>query len=197
MLVTALAISGSSAPSPPREQGVAIAASVASAASGPEYAPPWSWPLSPTPVVLRHFDRPEQPWLPGHRGVDLSADQAVRITSPAAGRVVFAGWVVDRPVVTVDHGGGVLSSFEPVTALLDRGQAVQEGQQIGTLDAGARSHGANSHGASSHGASSTRTSSHCASSCLHWGVRVDGEYVDPLNYVMDRRPSVLLPLHGP
>lgn len=100
---------------------------------------------------------------------------------------MFAGWVVDRPVVTVDHGGGVLSSFEPVAALLDRGQVVQEGQQIGTLDRGSRSHGAELHA----------TTSHCLSSCLHWGVRVNGEYVDPLNYVMDRRPSILLPLHGP
>ncbi|MBE0009314.1 MULTISPECIES: murein hydrolase activator EnvC family protein [unclassified Arthrobacter] len=174
LLVTALVITGSSAPSPPREQGVA--------APGQEYAPPWSWPLSPTPVVLRQFDRPEQPWLPGHRGVDLAVEETARVNSPAAGRVVFAGWVVDRPVVTVDHGGGVLSSFEPVTAVLDRGQAVQDGQQIGTLDTGAGSHGA---------------SSHCPSSCLHWGVRVDGEYVNPLNYVTDRRPSILLPLRGP
>lgn len=120
--------------------------------------------------------------MPGHRGVDLAVEETARVNSPAAGRVVFAGWVVDRPVVTVDHGGGVLSSFEPVTAVLDRGQAVQDGQQIGTLDTGAGSHGA---------------SSHCPSSCLHWGVRVDGEYVNPLNYVTDRRPSILLPLRGP
>lgn len=105
---------------------------------------------------------------------------------------MFAGWVVDRPVVTVDHGGGVLSSFEPVAAVLDRGQVVQEGQQIGTLDPGSRPHGATSHGANSQAGTS-----HCPSTCLHWGVRVNGEYVNPLNYVMDRRPSVLLPLNSP
>ncbi|MBP2217607.1 murein hydrolase activator EnvC [Arthrobacter sp. CAN_C5] len=186
LLVTALALTGSSAPAQ-RQVPVVTTTLATSAASGQEYEPPWSWPLSPTPVVLRQFDRPEQPWLPGHRGVDLAADEAARILSPATGRVVFAGWVVDRPVVTVDHGGGVLSSFEPVNAILDRGRVVREGQLLGTLASGSGSHGSGSHAATSH----------CPSSCLHWGVRVDGEYVNPLNYVTDRRPSVLLPLHGP
>ncbi|GAA1122165.1 hypothetical protein GCM10009582_19310 [Arthrobacter flavus] len=92
--------------------------------------------------------------------------------------MVFAGWVVDRPVVTIDHGGGLLSSFEPVTALLDRGEAVEEGQPLGTV-------------------ASLTSGSHCREGCLHWGVRLNGEYVNPLHYVLDRRPSVLLPLHGP
>lgn len=184
LLGIVLVITGSSAPDPPTGPVVTapVQTSAVSAASGQEYAPPWSWPLSPTPVVLRQFDGPEKPWLPGHRGVDLVAGESARISSPAAGRVVFAGWVVDRPVVTVDHGDGVLSSFEPVTTLLERGQVVQEGQQIGALSAAARS---------------SATTSHCPTGCLHWGVRINGEYVDPLTLVMDRRPSILLPLHGP
>ena len=36
---------------------------------------------------------------------------------------------------------------------------------------------------------------HCAAApCVHWGVRRGEDYVDPLQFVMDLRPSVLLPL---
>ncbi|MBG6180655.1 murein hydrolase activator EnvC family protein [Arthrobacter sp. CAN_A1] len=155
--------------------------------TGPGIAaePSWTWPLSPTPRVLRHFEPPAQRWLPGHRGVDLAATGTVDIRSPAQGRVVFTGWVVDRPVVTVDHGGGLISSFEPVVAGLKRGDLVQAGQPVGTL--------APEPQASEPGV----PGSHCSSTCLHWGVRRDGDYVNPLDFVLDRRPSILLPLHGP
>ncbi|MDN3481582.1 M23 family metallopeptidase [Arthrobacter sp. APC 3897] len=142
--------------------------------TGP-YEPAWSWPLSPAPQVIRAFRAPPQRWLAGHRGVDLAAVPGAPVLSPAAGTVVFAGWVVDRPVMTVDLGGGLLASFEPVDASLSIGDPVTEGEVVGLL-AGAGASG------------------HCARSCLHWGVRLDGEYVNPLDYVTDRRPSVLLPL---
>jgi len=36
---------------------------------------------------------------------------------------------------------------------------------------------------------------HCpAVNCLHWGVREGEEYVNPLQFVLDLRPSILLPL---
>jgi hypothetical protein len=35
--------------------------------------------------------------------------------------------------------------------------------------------------------------SHCPPGCLHWGVRQGEEYINPLQFVMDMRPSVLLP----
>lgn len=133
-------------------------------------APAWEWPLSGTPPVLRHFDRPPERWMAGHRGVDLGArDGAVR--SPADGVVVFAGTVVNRPVLTIDHGDGLLSSFEPVTASLEKGGAVRAGQEVGHIS----------------------TEPHCPGLCVHWGVRKNGEYVNPLPFVSDRRPSVLLP----
>ncbi|MFD1847448.1 hypothetical protein [Arthrobacter flavus] len=54
LLVTALGSTGSAA--------------TGSAAPVTTYDPPWGWPLTPTPIVLRHFDPPAQRWLPGHRG---------------------------------------------------------------------------------------------------------------------------------
>lgn len=139
---------------------------------GPVPAPAWSWPLSPRPAVLRAFDPPARPWLSGHRGVDLeAAHDGAPLISPAAGTVSFVGTVVDRPVITIDHGNGLRSSFEPVASSLAAGSAVAEGDVLGQVQSG-----------------------HCgpAPPCLHWGVRRGEDYVNPLAFVMDQRPSVLL-----
>jgi murein DD-endopeptidase MepM/ murein hydrolase activator NlpD len=137
----------------------------------------WSWPLNPRPSVLRAFDPPAKPWLSGHRGVDLrAAHDGAPVTSPAAGTVSFVGVVVDRPVITIDHGNGLRSSFEPVESGLLRGATVAEGDVVGSSRAG-----------------------HCGPlPCIHWGVRRGEEYLNPLAFVTDLRPSVLLPLEpGP
>lgn len=85
--------------------------------------------------------------------------------------VSFRGTVVDRPVITIDLGHGLKSSFEPVESDLKPGDAVREGQRIGSLRPG-----------------------HCAESvCVHWGVRQEDDYVDPLRFIQDLRPSILLP----
>jgi murein DD-endopeptidase MepM/ murein hydrolase activator NlpD len=141
-----------------------------------EATPSWRWPVSPRPPLLRDFDPPPKPWLSGHRGVDLgTASDAVQVTSPAPGTVSFVGVVVDRPVITIDHGNGLRSSFEPVNSTLTAGSVVGAGQEIGTVLAG-----------------------HCrAASCVHWGVRRGEDYVNPLQFVMDLRPSILLPLGSP
>lgn len=148
-------------------------------AAGPvaaEASPSWQWPLAPRPPVLRGFDPPPKPWLSGHRGVDLGATHdGATVTSPADGTVSFVGTVVDRPAVTVDHGNGLRSSFEPVESALAKGSMVAKGQPIGTALPG-----------------------HCRTApCVHWGVRRGGDYVNPLQFVTDLRPSILLPLTGP
>jgi len=151
---------------------VSISPARGSPGPGPVPAPTWSWPLSPRPAVLRAFDPPAKPWLSGHRGVDLEAAQVgAPLISPAAGTVSFVGTVVDRPVITIDHGNGLRSSFEPVASSLAVGSAVAEGDVLGQVQDG-----------------------HCgpAPPCLHWGVRRGEDYVNPLAFVMDLRPSVLL-----
>ena len=86
--------------------------------------------------------------------------------------MTFVGVVVDRPVITIDHGDGPRSSFEPLESTLAAGDVVAQGETIGTLQPG-----------------------HCGSlPCLHWGVRRGDAYVNPLDFVMDLRPSVLLPV---
>lgn len=141
--------------------------------------PGWDWPLAPRPAVVRSFDPPARPWLSGHRGVDLGSAQGAAVSAPEAGTVSFSGWIVDRPVITIDHGSGLRSSFEPVEGLLPVGAAVAKGEQFGALAA-------------------PGAAGHCGDRmCLHWGVRRGDDYVDPLAFIEDRRPSVLLPWAGP
>lgn len=129
----------------------------------------WAWPLDGARQVLRPFIAPTYRWSAGHRGVDLRAWDEV-LTAPAAGVVRFAGWVVDRPVLSIDHGGGVVSSYEPVVASVVEGEEVSAGQRIGAIEPG-----------------------HCATRCVHLGVRVDGDYRNPLLWLGGIPHSVLLP----
>lgn len=171
--------SGSAArPSPAEMSPAANTAARATAAAtknggpAPASSPGWSWPLRPVPAVLRAFDPPDQPWLSGHRGVDLrAASFGAPVTTPAPGTVSFVGVVVNRPVITIDHGDGLRSSFEPVASELVKGDPVAEGGTLGQVLPG-----------------------HCgALPCVHWGVRRGEIYVNPLAFVMDLRPSILLP----
>ena len=140
------------------------------AAAGPAYgAEYWRWPVDPPRSVLRPFIAPETPYAPGHRGIDIRAP-AGTVFAPASGVVHFAGTVVDRPVLSINHGDGVLSSYEPVTSTLTAGDAVSRGDPIGIVQSG-----------------------HCVSLCLHFGVRVDGQYVSPLAWLGGIPNSVLLP----
>lgn len=129
----------------------------------------WSWPVAPHEVV-RAFDPPETPYGAGHRGIDIAAPAGSAVRSPADGVVRFAGPVAGRPVVSIDHGGGLVSSFEPVEPSVVAGEPVARGQRIGVLLAG-----------------------HAGGSRLHLGARLQGAYVDPLPLLGVPRP-VLLPM---
>ncbi len=150
--------------------GPGSAPSSTSSSSPDGMAASWAWPVDPPRVVLRPFLLPPEPWQPGHRGVDLAAPDGV-LRAPADGVVRFAGWVVDRPVLSIDHGDGVVSSYEPVDAVVAVGERVAAGQILGAVEPG-----------------------HCASArCVHLGVRVDGEYQNPLLWIGGGQRPVLLP----
>lgn len=155
----------------------AAAPTVPAAAGGQAPAARWVWPLDPVPRVARPFDGPPAPWLPGHRGVDLRAESGQAVLAPARGRVAFAGTVVDRGVVTIEHGGGLRTSYEPVTTTLAVGTVVARGQVVAVVAGGP---------------------GHCPPrSCLHWGLRRGDVYLDPLLLVRTPKPPVLLPWQGP
>ena len=126
----------------------------------------FSWPLQPRPAVERRFDKTAQDWLPGHRGVDLVGTPEQAVLAAGDGIVVFAGRVADKPVVSIDHPGGLRTTYEPVRAEVSIGLRVSRGTRIGTLDSGHEGCG--------------------AAACLHWGARREAgghsrrEYIDPL-----------------
>ncbi|GAA2222094.1 hypothetical protein GCM10010429_56520 [Micromonospora olivasterospora] len=126
-------------------------------------APPglrFRWPLDGTPRPARRFDPPPQPWLAGHRGVDLLAAPGARVRAAGAGVVLFAGPVAGRPVVTVGHGAGLRTTYEPVRADVRPGERVAAGAPLGQVLPG--------HAGCPEAA------------CLHWGLRRGEEYLDPL-----------------
>jgi len=119
----------------------------------------YGWPLTPA-RVLRYFDPPAAPWLPGHRGVDLAGSPGAEVRSAGAGRVVYAGDLAGRGVVSVQHPDGLRTTYEPVTPTVAPGDAVERGSRLGTLDPGHPGCG--------------------AAACLHWGLRHGDLYLDPL-----------------
>ncbi|WP_210769092.1 M23 family metallopeptidase [Ruania alkalisoli] len=130
-----------------------------------ELSPPgtWTWPLVPPPpdradTIVNGFEPPPAPWAAGHRGVDIAAATGTRVHAAGSGEVTFAGVVVDRPLVVIEHPGGLRTTYEPVRPEVQAGDLVGVGEPIGSL----------------------ATGGHC-SGCLHWGLRnAAGVYLDPM-----------------
>lgn len=142
-------------------------------ATGVRTAGPWQPPVSG--AVLDRFDPPARPWLAGHRGIDLAAAAGAPVVAPAAGIVTFAGQVGGKPVVVVSHGE-LRSTLEPVLARRDVGDQVPAGAAVGVV-------------------APDVADSHCAPAhCVHWGVRRQDVYLDPLALLGLADPIVLLPL---
>ncbi|MGC4015813.1 MAG: M23 family metallopeptidase [Luteolibacter sp.] len=133
----------------------------------------WRWPVLVTARVVRGFEPPPKPWLPGHRGVDLEAVPGDVVVAAGAGTISYAGSLAGRGVVTVWHGD-LRTTYEPVTATVQVGDRVEAGEQIGVLAAGV---------------------SHCGGvpPCLHWGLLRGTTYLDPLLLLGLSHP-ILLPI---
>jgi murein DD-endopeptidase MepM/ murein hydrolase activator NlpD len=130
----------------------------------------WRWPVSQDVRVVRPFAAPPHRYGAGHRGVDLAANQGP-VLAPASGVIAFAGVVVDRPLLTIDHGDGLVTTLEPVATDLAVGDAVVAGQALGELASGG----------------------HAAPGAVHFGVRLHGEYINPLLLLGGVPRAVLLP----
>ncbi|MET9774954.1 M23 family metallopeptidase [Streptomyces sp. NPDC006367] len=140
------------------------------------------WPVGSRPAVLRGWEPPASPYGPGHRGVDLAAPAGTPVRAVAAGRVSFAGRVAGRGVVSLELSGTgeppLRTTYEPVTASVEKGEEIAAGEVLGTVGA---------------------SGSHCTG-CLHWGLLRGDVYLDPLSllppWLLDTGPSRLLPVLG-
>lgn len=120
------------------------------------------WPITPA-VVTRGFDAPTPDWQRGHRGVDLAGTPGQPVYAAGSGTVVFTGVLAGRPVVSIEHPGGLRTSYEPVQSVVAPGQLVDATTPVGRLAAGHPG---------------------CpAPACLHWGAywgaAQRARYVDP------------------
>ncbi|MEU8224990.1 M23 family metallopeptidase [Kribbella sp. NPDC048915] len=131
-----------------------------------------TWPLDPRPEVVRGFDLPAKPWLPGHRGVDLAGHPGQAVRAATSGTITYAGSLAGRGVVTITSGQR-RTTYEPVVPEVKPGTAVTPGTVLGRLSS---------------------AGSHCPPrTCLHWGLLQSKQYLNPLTLLPDR-PIRLLPL---
>ncbi len=163
-------------PDPPSDFALALEpsprflADVRNSISAPARRGDYAWPTGTETRVLRSFDLPEQRWLSGHRGVDLSLDAGATVLAAGTGEVIYAAMLNDRPVVSIQHEDGIRTTYEPVSPLVRKGERIEAGTPLGILEPG-----------------------HCAQAdCLHWGAKRgrDG-YLDPLSLLDDRRIRLL------
>jgi murein DD-endopeptidase MepM/ murein hydrolase activator NlpD len=117
----------------------------------------WVWPVQPFRLE-RPFVAPPHEYGPGHRGIDLTVLGENIVRAPAEGVVAFSGQVAGRGILTIDHGEGLVSTLEPVESTLPAGAPVVAGAEVGTVSTGG----------------------HTAPGALHFGVRLDGSYINPL-----------------
>lgn len=132
----------------------------------------WDWPLVGTPPVARGFDPPAQRWLPGHRGVDLAGVAGEQVLAVDAGVVTFSGEIAGVGMVSLTHGNGLRSTYQPVEDRVARGDRLGRGQVVGVLGA---------------------VGGHCVvADCLHLGaVRGRDDYVDPLSLLLGAELTLL------
>ncbi len=124
------------------------------------------WPVPGYSQISSYFGGREAPIAGAstyHRGIDIGCDYGASIVAAAPGTVIVATYnYAAGNYICIDHGGGVVTVYMHNSSMLvSVGDVVQAGQQIALA-----------------GSTGVSTGPHC-----HFGVRLDGEYVDPLPYL--------------
>lgn len=133
-----------------------------------EYVSPTTGTSLP-PTVTRPFDELPNPYLPGHRGIDVLTAPGALVFATGDGVVRFAGIVVTQPTVSIYHAQDIITTYQPVTAWVAPGQPVHKGQPIGVV--------------------ANVPSPHTG---LHWGAKTGPKtYMDPLDLMHDPKIRLL------
>ncbi len=98
-----------------------------------------------------------------HYGVDLRGNEKTWVLSANSGKVVFADSLFNSGnFIVLDHGGKIFTTHSHMSKFAVKvGDMVKRGQHLGKI-----------------GATGRDTGPH-----LHWAVRIDGLYVDPLEFL--------------
>lgn len=137
--------------------------------SGTEEKPPvsaFTWPCPSSRRITSDYGPRESPTAGAssyHKGIDIGAAYGSDIVAAADGNVVFAGYSNSAGnYVTVSHGGGLYTVYMHCSSLVvSQGQSVSRGQVIAKV-----------------GSTGISTGNH-----LHFGVSLNGSYVNPWNYL--------------
>lgn len=98
-----------------------------------------------------------------HTGIDISGPKGTPVVAAQTGTVVYANWFGSYgKAIIVDHGGGITTLYAHNDSInVSVGSVVKKGDNIALL-----------------GSTGYSTGPH-----LHFEVRINGEYVEPLTYV--------------
>ena len=126
----------------------------------------FKWPCPASSRITSQFGDRESPTegaSSNHKGIDIGAASGSDILAAASGTVVIATYSYSAGnYIMIDHGGGVSTVYMHCSQLLAaEGDEVSQGQVIAKV-----------------GSTGYSTGPH-----LHFGIRSDGSYVNPLNYV--------------
>ena len=124
------------------------------------------WPCPSSSRITSYFGDRESPTegaSSNHKGVDIGAGTGADILAAAGGEVVISTYSYSAGnYIMIDHGGGVSTVYMHCSQLLAQaGDQVSQGQVIAKV-----------------GSTGYSTGPH-----LHFGIRSDGSYVNPLSHV--------------
>lgn len=126
----------------------------------------FNWPVPGYTTITSYFGNRTAPTAGAssyHRGIDIACDTGASVVAASSGTILVATYnSAEGNYVCIDHGGGVVTVYMHNSQLLvSVGETVTAGQTIALA-----------------GSTGYSTGPHC-----HFGVRVDGTYVDPLGYL--------------
>lgn len=126
----------------------------------------FTWPVPGCYSISSYFGTRTSPTAgasSNHKGIDIPCSSGTPVVAAASGTVIVATYnYAEGNYVAIDHGGGVVTLYMHNSSLaVSAGQSVTAGQTIAYA-----------------GSTGVSTGPHC-----HFGVRVNGGYVDPLSYL--------------
>ena len=141
-------------------------------AAGKQYNTPdigdikFIWPCPASKRITSNFgsrNSPTEGASSNHQGMDIGAPTGTDIVAAAAGEVTISTYSYSAGnYIMINHGGGVYTAYMHCSELLvSSGEKVSQGQVIAKV-----------------GSTGVSTGPH-----LHFGVRINGNYVDPAGYV--------------
>lgn len=126
----------------------------------------FTWPCPSSSRISSGFgarSSPTEGASTNHKGIDIGASAGASVVAAADGTVVISTYSASAGnYVMLSHGGGVYTVYMHMSSIaVSSGQTVSKGSTIGAV-----------------GSTGYSTGPH-----LHFGIRINGSYVDPLGYV--------------